>query len=211
MTNRLPPPLDLPGDDSMEGLDFGFLSGIIEPGMVKESALAAGGGAAFGFLYRLGLNASGKYTKEDIDAWTKANPTPAADVVAPVVGGVKQYLNANWKKVLAALGGGIVLGRAAWMVSPDAAKGIVGAAGAAIGEIAYKVMFQKKETDADFTGKLENGSPDTDLDLSGLGSPEDEALLSGGEVLTVDRRLLGSTGVSERRPGEVAGLETWIS
>jgi hypothetical protein len=182
----LPPPLELPPDEDME--DLGFLDALIEPGMPQAAGLAAAGGAAFGFLYRMGLNFR---MKDD-------------------TGAEVQVLNETWKKIAAALGGGLVLGRLAWYLDSDAAKGVIGAAGAAVGEFVYKKLFTDLPTKENPSPRqLESGSA-VDVDLSGFAGE-----LSGGEVRVMDRRLIGdvgSTAVDERRAGQFsADLSSWIA
>lgn len=201
---RLPPPLALSDIE-----DLGFLGEIIPYGAPKAAGLSALGGAAFGFLWRVALNQGHKLTQAEVDAAKTADPK-----FAGAVGGWKPLLGSVFMQAAAPVVGGIVLGRLAWMVSRDMALGILGGAGAAIGEGAYRVLFSQPEQI--------NGAANTDWvarvrDLSvqglGYGHTEDQSLLGDAEVLDQNTDLLGfgDVEVSERASGAIAELGSWLS
>ena len=224
---RLPPPLALSDIE-----ELGFLGALIpeesqgDPrmGVPAVAGLAAGGGFAFGFLYRVGLNMGSVATAADVAAWNTAHPAPAATdaaataayakLVKPVADQWHPYLDLPWKKLAVAVGSGLVLGRLAWMASPDLAKGVLGAAAAQIGEGAYRMLFTQKKENDDGTA---NTSYVHDVQgFRGLGyghtETEEQSLLADAEVLNQDRNLmgLGDVDVSERASGAVAELGSWL-
>lgn len=127
MARALPPPMDFPPIEDYDD-DLGFFEQLIDPEMLKESVVNAGGGALGGVVYQ--QLASIKVKRKDEKTQVEKE---------------EDWLNKPWKRVLMGIGLGLVGGRALWNQQRDLAKGHLGAMGAVVATELVSWATAKKE------------------------------------------------------------------
>lgn len=137
MARELPPPMDFPPIEDYDD-DLGFFEQLIDPEMLKESVVNAGGGALGGVVYQQLALIEVERTDEKTKVKTKG-----------------PWLDKPWKKIGVAALLGLGGGRALWNQQRDLAKGHLGAMGAVVAT-EFVTWVTTKKDDKKNSGTKEN-------------------------------------------------------
>lgn len=190
MAQALPPPMDFPPIEDYDD-DLGFFEQLVDPEMLKESVVNAGGGAIGGVIYQQLVGIEVERTDEKTKVKTKG-----------------AWLDKPWKKMLAAGLLGLGGGRALWNQQRDLAKGHLGAMGAVLStELVAWATSEAKKKNGETPGADADGLYGFQNQLAGA---QHNQLMGGGmrEVDVEEEPTFAEVEVEDEV--ELGDIASWI-